>query len=1534
MVFGWMVGFTQNLSNKGKEFWVGYGHHQFMEWSITNPTSSSANSQEMVIYLSADQPANVTVSVNGTTWVKQYSVGANSVIITDKIPKTAPIDARFFTVPPSFGGTGGEGPFKNKAIHIVSDVPIVAYAHIYGSASSGATMLMPVETWGYAYMSVNSRQQYAADCYSWMYVIAKDDNTVIEITPSVPTRLGKPANVPFTATLMKGEAYQIIGAIQSGSTGYELTGTKVRSIANAQGKCYPVAVFAGSSRTSNSASCGSGGGDNDNQQLFPSQAWGKRYLTAPTSSSANAGTAMRNTFKIAVKDPNTTVKVNGTELNKSTLIRKSYYTYESNTADYIEADQPVMVGQFMTGGPCLNGGVGDPEMFFISPIEQGTKKVGFFRNDEEGITVNYLTLIIPTEGIKTLKIDGQLASATHTYPHPKLSGYSVVVKRWSATKTQCNVESDSSFNAVTYGLGSVESYAYNAGTMINNLNILSSIHNELDTSVAEHDYTCNNTPVKLGVRVAYQPTKMVWKLSTLGNAISPNADVTVDNPVPVDVVQVNGINYYRYQLPGSYSFAGSGDYEIPITSYNPGLERCDQSEDVKFTLKVRNKPTAEFTFTHSGCVTDTIYFAANASAPNGFGLDKWNWVFPDGTTSSLQNPKLVLPATGNNSITLKAISSEGCVGDTTVSINAFAPPTAAFDISAATICEGGSVSFTDKSSVAGGPAIKTWYWNFGNGTPITVNNSDQQTATYTTYEKYTAKLVVKSSETCVSDTVSQTITVYAKPTPDFTYPLDCLDPSGAVQFKSTTTTADGQALASYTWNFGDAAANATNPNTSTLESPSHSYNFGTYNITYGVTTVNGCFKDTTVKATFNIKPVLQYPALSAVCETVTGSVSVATASVTNSVPGNGIYKGPATNSAGQFTPSQAGSGTHTIWYVYTTDGGCIDSVSQNILVYAKPSLGFSFPSGGCLPTSGLAQFTNTSTIKDGQTVSYNWNFGDANATGTNPNTSTLVSPSHYYTKHDVYSIKLTAVTANGCGADTTISTTFSIQPELSFGSLSAVCENVTANVSVAKATVTNGVTGTGIYRGPGTDNAGNFNPALAKAGTHTIWFIYTANGGCKDSVSQTIVVYPKPIANFTVTGDICVDGLATINDQSTLATGSIVRWDWNFGDGTPDVSYTSNNPLTRSYAADKTYTIKLVATSNNSCVSDAVSKTVTVHPLPKADFSLPAGICMPNGSAQFTNTSTVADNSALSYQWSFGDGSAQSTSANATHTYATSGSYNVALIATSSFGCVSDTVKVLSSFYDKPVASFAVAPETLCQGTDNVFSDLSSAPNSTIQAWNWNFADGSSATTQNPVKKYATAGNYNVALTVTNAVGCVSDPFTKPVTVFVQPVIDAGPSFVVPQGTLIRFSPKVNDSTSVTFHWSPNIGFTNPTVLRPSLIANTNQTYTLTAQGAGNCTATDFLTVKILLPLKVPNAFSPNGDGINDTWEITNLFDYSDAVIEVFNRYGQPVFKSSGYQRPWDGTINGKPLPFGTYYYVINLKNGFKPITGSITIVR
>jgi len=85
----------------------------------------------------------------------------------------------------------------------------------------------------------------------------------------------------------------------------------------------------------------------------------------------------------------------------------------------------------------------------------------------------------------------------------------------------------------------------------------------------------------------------------------------------------------------------------------------------------------------------------------------------------------------------------------------------------------------------------------------------------------------------------------------------------------------------------------------------------------------------------------------------------------------------------------------------------------------------------------------------------------------------------------------------------------------------------------------------------------------------------------------------------------------------------------------------------------------------------------------------------------------------------------------------------------------------------------------------------------------------------------------------------------------------------------------------------------------------------------------------------IPNVFSPNGDNFNDVWELEDTFLYGDSEIKIYGRFGKKMFESNGYDNPWDGTNrNGRAVPDGTYFYIINLGNGHNPIKGTITIIR
>ncbi len=126
-----------------------------------------------------------------------------------------------------------------------------------------------------------------------------------------------------------------------------------------------------------------------------------------------------------------------------------------------------------------------------------------------------------------------------------------------------------------------------------------------------------------------------------------------------------------------------------------------------------------------------------------------------------------------------------------------------------------------------------------------------------------------------------------------------------------------------------------------------------------------------------------------------------------------------------------------------------------------------------------------------------------------------------------------------------------------------------------------------------------------------------------------------------------------------------------------------------------------------------------------------------------------------------------------------------------------------------------------------------------------------------------------------------------------------------------------------------------PNILNPIASPTDDITYTLTVTSTQNCgVATDKVFVRVYKKIVIPNSFSPNGDGINDFWNIEALITYPQSIMTVFNRYGQQVYRDIGYSKPWNGRYNGEPVPAGTYYYVLDLKNNTPLVTGWVVIVR
>ena len=178
--------------------------------------------------------------------------------------------------------------------------------------------------------------------------------------------------------------------------------------------------------------------------------------------------------------------------------------------------------------------------------------------------------------------------------------------------------------------------------------------------------------------------------------------------------------------------------------------------------------------------------------------------------------------------------------------------------------------------------------------------------------------------------------------------------------------------------------------------------------------------------------------------------------------------------------------------------------------------------------------------------------------------------------------------------------------------------------------------------------------------------------------------------------------------------------------------------------------------------------------------------------------------------------------------------------------------------------------------------------------------------------------------------------YSSPIIIIVNPipVVDAGPDFFVLEGSQSKLA--ATASQNFLYKWEPIKYLDNPNSLNPIITPLETTTYKLTViDPLTGCFSQDEVMVTVNNVLKIPDSFSPNDDGVNDFWNINGLAGNTTADITVFNRNGEVVYKSVGYNQPWDGKIKGRNLPIGTYYYIINPKFQNLPIyKGSVFILR
>jgi len=439
--------------------------------------------------------------------------------------------------------------------------------------------------------------------------------------------------------------------------------------------------------------------------------------------------------------------------------------------------------------------------------------------------------------------------------------------------------------------------------------------------------------------------------------------------------------------------------------------------------------------------------------------------------------------------------------------------------------------------------------------------------------------------------------------------------------------------------------------------------------------------------------------------------------------------------------------------------------------------------------------------------------------------------------------------------------------------------------------------------------------------------------GCHLSDSVEVVVKPTPGATFTVTPpNVCLGTAQTV--QYTGAAGAAAVYNWSSFAGATVQNGSGAGPYTIAFNTAGNYTLQLQVT-DNGCVSTVGTQAVTVTAAPEVSFDVSDLSPCAGAAATVTFTGNAGTNALPA--WTFNGAAVQSGSGFGPYTLQYNASGTVTLTVTEG-ACTVSAPPQQVTVIPMPVAAFNPDVTTGCPDLPVTFTNQSQNADS----WLWRFGDGEFSSAASPVHDYTTDGNYTITL-IAGAQGQCFDTLVQTALINVVPLPVARFTTLPGVNEPLEFSEALfsftNQSANGTaYTWDFGDGSTTTEAApshRYALPGEYRVTLVVTNDiGCTDSTSQAWLKVIPDAVLHVPNAFSPNGDGINDRWEIPGLAGIPGCQVTVFNRWGQPIFESTGYRQPWDGTWHGRQMPVGTYYYVIKAKQKDKPYAGWVALLR
>ncbi|MGE0567553.1 MAG: gliding motility-associated C-terminal domain-containing protein [Bacteroidia bacterium] len=664
--------------------------------------------------------------------------------------------------------------------------------------------------------------------------------------------------------------------------------------------------------------------------------------------------------------------------------------------------------------------------------------------------------------------------------------------------------------------------------------------------------------------------------------------------------------------------------------------------------------------------------------------------------------------------------------------------------------------------------------------------------------------------------------------------------------------------------------------------------------------------------------------------------------------------GPSQLTNNVYTPSQLDTVNKPIKIVLSSTGICPNlSDTLKLTVLQQP-----------IVNAGVNQLkcTNNATINLNGTVIGASSQGTwsavAPASGTFVSTTTLNTtyyPSSLDTSQTQIKIVLTSINNGICNAETdTISINFQKAPIVRASStptLIRCSNNSTVNLSGYISNIVSGIwssSGSGVFVPNNISLTNNYLPSLNDLNNGSVWLKLTTppSALCNDVSDSVLVVFTDPSSiSAGIDLNSCKNNpIIGLNAIITGTSSSTAVWSGGTGTFVPN-----NAALNATYVATPAETsagfvlLTVTTTSNGICNGSTDQIRIDFRDKPTANFAATT-VCL-NQATQYTDNSvnTSGLGALNSWKWYFGNGDSSIT-VNPAITFTAAGDYTTQLIVGNTFNCF-DSISRVVTVYPLPIVNFGKSRS--CTGSSQLicFSDSTTidAPSSIPSTgYYWDFGGNGFSISKDTCFVFPTEGKYSITHQVTSNNGCVA---TQIQTLNITPKPKAKFLFINSSTQSLGSNIEFVDSSKNSVGWIWDFGnggtsiLQNPTAFYGS---NGNYTVTQTVSDQFGCTDTYTAVVRVLnivneITELIPNIITPNNDGKNDFWRL-DFIDvyYPNAEIEIFNRWGESIFKSVGYSNAWDGTYKGDPLPVGAYYYIIDLKDQSKPeiIKGNITLLK